>query len=226
MRSARGIALRASNNFASGYWRAVDAGGAAPGMRFFEAERGQRDRRRGGQHHRNIERDGRDAEQAAAGSAVLAVSIRMLRQAVIGMAVDRPVAMLVHCASVRMRLCFGLRAMNVKCAGGVFQAMRVAAKRHGRVRGENAKRIEHGERECRRAPVPPDRFENPQHSRIFTVPWPLRIGAKHYKLCRLLPIAAAGDHANDSAFMPSAIGTKARLDAIFVQMRCRLDAQK
>jgi hypothetical protein len=236
---AASAALRAPNNAASGYWRPVDPGGAAPGTRFFKMERRNRNRRRGGQHHRNVERDGGDAEQAAAGPVVLALAIgtlavrtlairtlaiRLLRLALAG--VDCPVVMLVHCASMRMRLGFGCCGMDVRRNGRVFQAMRVAAERHRRVRSENAKRVERGEHERRRGSMPSDRLENPQHSRIVAVPWPLRIEANPYRCCRVLPIGGASDRSHNRAFMPPMMSAKARLDTIFVQMRRRLDAEK
>jgi hypothetical protein len=97
---------------------------------------------------------------------VLVVGVRLLRQALIGktavrMTVDCPVAMLVHCAGMRMRL--GFCGVNMRRDRRVLEAMGVAAECHGGMRGEDAKRVEHDERKRRREPMPSDRFEYRRH---------------------------------------------------------------
>jgi hypothetical protein len=135
-------------------------------MRFIAADRRKRDGRGRGQHDRDIERDGGDAKQAAAGCVILVAGACFLRKAVgttiTGVTMDSSVGMLVHCASVHMRPGLGFCHVDMCGDRHVIQAMRIGAERDGGMRGENAKRIEHGERE-RRPPMPPDRFEQPGH---------------------------------------------------------------
>ena len=143
-------------------------------MRLVAAERRKRHGRWGrGQHHRNVERDGGDAEQAAAGFVVPVAAVGVPRNAVvrktaIGVTVDSAVAMPVYFA-VPMRLGYGFRRMDVSRDRRVIKARRTGAERHGRMRGKDAKRVDEGERQRRREPAPPDRFENPCHSRFVVL---------------------------------------------------------
>ena len=156
------------NGIASSDGRAVDPDWAAPRMRLVAAECRERDGRWGrGQHHRDIARDGGEAEQAAAGFVVLVAAVGLPRNAVVRVTVDGPVAMLVHSAGVRVRL--GFCGMDVGRDRRVTEARRIGAERHGRMRGKDAKRVSDGERQRGRETAPPDRFEYRRHPRIFAL---------------------------------------------------------
>ena len=80
------------------------------------------------------------------------------------MTVGSPVAVLVHCAGMRMRL--GFCRVNVGRDRRLIQALRIGAERHRCVRREDAKHVDDGKRQRRRETASPDRFEYRRHAKV------------------------------------------------------------
>ena len=151
-----------ASHYPSAYWGTIDAVGTATGENVGKRASGRRaDDTRGGEL-RDSQADRRDAEQAAASAASLAVrGVMVMRRFAVSMLVRRRLCTRMHRAITMNVTRHWLRAGMVNvCRGGLGQTVRWrAAERKRRGREKDAQRIQRGQRTGQ---PPPYRLADPR----------------------------------------------------------------